>query len=749
MSLPARPAPILLALLAAASPLHAQAVDPVSLRINGNPVEARLGFVGENILRFQFLPISPQGDLTDSPDEPHLVPQKWRQAPLTLRSATPVTQTVGGYRLSFDPTNPDTWTILLSAPAGTTRITLDPASGQLSFPIEGPTFGLGQGGKPHDRRGAINTQLVGGWENNPFPLNDWGEHLGIPWIVSPSIPGGGSAGIYFHAPNGHFDLTGPRGRFLPQAPAGRRGATAAAPTPPRPIDGFIVLAADPIGVMKGWAEITGYPSLPPIWSLGYIQSHREIESPEQILGIAKTFREKQLPCDMLIYLGTGFAPIGWNTDHGEFVFHEKSFPRPAEQLAEFEKLHFKVALHVTPRGANPPRRLAGRVADPIPADTPYDPNNVAQYWGKHAPLMKMGVDAWWPDEGEGPIPAPRLARVQMYWEGPQQLFPDQRPYALHRTGAVGMARYGGWLWSGDIKSTWEVLARQVPLGLNISAGGTPYWGTDTGGFYQDARRELTGELFARWFQFSTFCPLFRSHGRDWRFRHLPWGFSDIEGPDRDSRIEEICRTYLDLRYRLMPYTYSLVYAGHEDGMPLMRAMWMHHPADPAAVARGDQYLWGRDLLVAPIVEKGATQRNVYLPAGRWYDFWTGEPATGGREITRAIDLATMPIYIRAGALIPLGPKENYTLEKANDPLTLQVYPGADGKFVMIEDDGLTFSSKPMRLGFAWDDNARRLRIALEGGTAMRDPLVRQIVIKLIGGVEKSVSFQGAPVEVQF
>jgi alpha-glucosidase/alpha-D-xyloside xylohydrolase len=412
-------------------------------------------------------------------------------------------------------------------------------------------------------------------------------------------------------------------------------------------------------------------------------------------------------------------------------------------------LHFRVALHVTPQGVNPVRRLAGRVTDDV-SGSDYDPNVAAHYWTKHAPLMKMGYDAWWPDEGEGPFAPSRLARIQMYWEGPQQVFPDRRPFALHRTGAVGMQRYGGWLWSGDIKSNWDVLARHVPLGLNTSVSATPYWGTDTGGFYQDQSRALNGELFARWFQYSAFCPLFRSHGRDWRYRHLPWGFSDIEGRDRDPQIEEICRRYLDLRYQLMPYTYSAVYEGHETGMPMMRPLWLHYPQDAAAVVRGDEYLWGRDVLVAPIVEKGQTERKLYLPAGQWYDYWTAEKQAGGREIARAVDLATMPIYVRAGAILPMGPKENYTEEKPNDPLTVRIYPGRDGQFTMIEDDGLTFSSRPMRLVFDWKDAQRQLYVSLAAGSQMRAPTTRRLEIQVVGaGDVRTIEFRGQPLDVRF
>jgi alpha-glucosidase/alpha-D-xyloside xylohydrolase len=725
-------------------------------------VELRMGFVGNGIARVQLLPIGLQGNVVESPDEPHLRPQNWRGEPARLRElpARPVTTTNDGTSLTFDPA---TWTFRLerveSATAGgpRTHVRLNPATGQVSFPIDGPIFGLGQGDQPHDRRGSINLQDVGGWRNPRHPMNEWGGHLGIPWVLSPA-----GWGIYFHSPAGTFDLTGQNGLFTRQTNVGRGGRRGgqgerrgegrgeAAPAPLQPIDTFLVVASEPAGIMKAWAEITGYPSLPPIWSLGYIQSHREIDSAELIRNVARTFRERELPCDMLIYLGTGFAPVGWNTGHGEFTFNGQSFPRPEEQLKEFHDLHFRVALHVTPQGANRVNRLTGRVTDDV-SGTEYDANVAAHYWSLHAPLMKLGVDAWWPDEGETRFPAGRLARIQMYWEGPQQVFPDRRPFALHRTGAVGMQRYGGWLWSHDVKSTWAVLERHVPLGLNAVVSATPYWGSDTGGFY-DPDRELKGDLYARWFQFSTFCPLFRSHGRDWRYRHLPWGFSNIEGPDRDESIEAICKKYLDLRYQLMPYTYSVVYESHETGLPIMRPLWLHYPQDAAAVARGDEYLWGRDMLVAPVVQKGATERKLYLPAGKWFDYWDENAAAidGAREMTRPVDLATLPLYVRAGAILPHGPKENYTEEKPNDPLSVRIYPGANGQFTMIEDDGVTFSSAPMRLQFDWNDASRTLRIALAGGSRLREPNPRRVEVKLIGvDGTKAAEFRGQPLEVRF
>src|SRR5262245_55622274 len=234
-----------------------------------------------------------------------------------------------------------------------------------------------------------------------------------------------------------------------------------------------------------------------------------------------------------------------------------------------------------------------------------------------------------------------------------------RPWSLHRNGHLGVARWGGWNWSGDTQATWKTLEGQVAVGINHSLSLSPYWGSDTGGFYSTS--ELTGELYARWFQFSAFCPSFRAHGRIWRLR-LPWGWGlrdmgflegqkDLPNPSEmnNQAIEPICKRYAELRYRLMPYTYTLAAEARETGLPIMRAMWLHYPDDENARGMGTQYLWGRDMIVAPVFTQGAATREVYLPDGDWYDWWSGARETGRRTITRHVDLGTMPIYVRAGA----------------------------------------------------------------------------------------------------
>ena len=354
-----------------------------------------------------------------------------------------------------------------------------------------------------------------------------------------------------------------------------------------------------------------------------------------------------------------------------------------------------------------------------------DASHIHSYWQEHVPLVNAGVDGFWPDEGDWFDLFERIKRHQLYHQGPLSTRPNVRPWSLHRNGHPGIAQWGGWVWSGDTETSWKTLEAQIAVGLNHSLSVAPYWGSDIGGFYPN--NEFTGELYARWFQFGAFCGSFRSHGRVWWLR-LPWGWnmgsipvSELRGytggaadPDpaelHNTQVEPIVRKYLELRYRLLPYTYTIARECTDTGLPLMRALWLHHYDDPQAVVRGDQFLWGRDLLVSPVVEKGATRRRLYLPRGTWFDFWTEERLDGGREISRAVDLETMPLHVRAGAIVPFGPVKQYVDEPVDAPLSVVVYPGADGIFLLYEDDGRSFAYRKgawMGLEMAWRDRDRR------------------------------------------
>jgi alpha-glucosidase/alpha-D-xyloside xylohydrolase len=622
------------------------------------------------------------------------------------------------------------------------QLRIDPQTGVVTFELgDGPLLGLGEGGPQFDRRGSTDRMKSG---QGGYKLRTHGGRVPILWII-----GTGGWAMFIHQPFGTFDFTGSAGRFEPASPDAA-------------LDLFVIGASDPASIMAEYARLTGYPEMPPLWSLGYQQSHRTLGSREEILAEARTFREKKLPCDTMIFLGTGFCPSGWNTANGSFAWNPRVFPDPKEIVDDFHKEHFRVVLHSviwTPK-------LQGSVHDPCRVDR-FDEGQAGCLWDAHRKVFSLGVDGWWPDEGDPLNIESRLVRNRMYYEGAQMDRPNERPFALHRNGYAGMQRYAAFLWSGDVFSTWETLRTHIPIAVNTGLSGIPYWGTDIGGFVPT--KELTGELYVRWFQFGAFCPLFRSHGRTWKLR-LPWGWNTGElgvsevaayrdgaaDPDpeelHNAAVEPICRQYLELRYRLMPYLYTAVREAHDSGLPVMRGLWLHYPDDPAAVARGDEYLWGRDMLVAPVVEKGASERKLYLPRGAWYDFWAREKLEGGREISRPVDLATTPLYVRAGAVIPMGPVRQYTEEKVDGPLTLWVYPGSDGAFTLYEDDGKTFNYRRgdvMRLQSTWSDRDRTLKIQLAKGSRMLPPMTRNIEVRVANeAVSKAVVFKGRPVEVR-
>jgi alpha-glucosidase (family GH31 glycosyl hydrolase) len=707
-------------------------------QIAGKDCEIQIAPVSEATLRLSILPIK-NGTPKAVAGNGSLVQDSWAPPVAKLRGEWKA-QTVkcGNLSINFS-LDPLTFAIANSKGETVQRISVDENSGVVSFLAgNAPLLGLGEGGAQFDRRGSLDSMVSG---QGGYQLHTHGGRVPIPWLI-------GTAGwaIYFHQPFGTFDLTGATAKFLPTS-----AQTAL------PLDIFVVASADPTTILFEYARLTGHPEMAPLWSFGYQQSHRTLAK-DEIIAEAKTFREKKLPCDAMIYLGTGFCPAGWNTENGSFVWNSNVFPEPKKSLEELHEQNFKAVVHVVILSD----RLEGRASDKCDV-TRFDESQASCHWDNHRKDFAMGVDGWWPDEGD-PLDIPsRLVRNRMYWEGPQIDRPNERPYALHRNGYAGMQRYASFLWSGDVYSTWETLKVHIPVAINTGLTGIPYWGTDIGGFVPT--KEFTAELYLRWFQFAAFCPLFRAHGRTWKLR-LPWGWNtgdpgpvevrNYDGaatPDpnelHNAAVEPICRKYLELRYRMLPYLYSAVRECTTSGMPIMRALWVHYPEDPKAVACGDQYLWARDVLVAPVVEQGAKSRRVYLPRGSWQDFWTGERHEGRREITRAVDLETMPIYVRAGAIIPFGPIKQYTTEKVNEPDTITIYPGADGSFLLYEDDGKSFDYKKgawMGVQMNWNDAARKLSLRLADGSRMLAAKQKKFEVKL-GEATKSVTFEGKPVEV--
>ena len=713
------------------------ATPPPALKVAGRPVELSLTAISAHTVRITVAPL----DLYRTPqpvvEDPVLVPRLWPAPTLRLRSVLPAeTVRVGGMEVTV---NPETLSLRLARGNGSDfqEIGINPNDGSVSFRIGTELlFGLGEGGPQLDRHGLYAGNDLNGSPHDSMVFID---HLRVPLLI-----GGSGWAIFAHTPVGTFDLRGTEGRFR-----------ATESQPALPLDLFVMVADEPAALMTEYAGLTGFPSLPPLWALGYQQSHRVLLSEERMLAIARKLRDDKLPCDVLIYLGTGFAPLGWNLAHGSFEFNPAIFPNPRSDLEKLKSQNFRVVLHTM----NPPARLFGHAGDPPSPDR--DPNEAAVYWAQHQGVEKLGIDGWWPD---GRVDS---RRVQLYWDGPRADYPDQRPYTLFQDGFPGMQHYGNFIWSGDVHSDWDTLRMHIPVAINTGLSGLPYWGSDIGGFWMT--KELTGELFVRWFQFGAFCPLFRSHGRPSQTR-LPWGWNtgEIGPPEMESApafavepdpaelhnpdVEPICREYLELRYRMLPYIYSAARETHETGVPMMRALWLYYSDDPLAAARGDEYLWGRDILVAPVVEKGATSRTLYLPRGTWYDFWTGARVEGGREIARPVDLRTMPLYVRAGAVIPTGPVKQFTSEKVDGPLKLSIYPGSDGAFTIYDDDGTSFQFEKgeyAKIRGAWKDSTRELTLSLEKGSKLLPATPRAIEAQMIGGGTRQLRFDGKPLTVHF
>jgi alpha-glucosidase len=559
----------------------------------------------------------------------------------------------------------------------------------LTFSGEQHFYGLGQGGGELDRLGVTrqlwNTQLGHG------P----GSDLGVPLLLSNR-----GYGLFFDNPGDAVVAVGRSDNGVRLVYTAETGA----------LSWYFLMGGDLRGVMREVVELLGRPTMPPRWSLGFLQSTRHFRDTAELRQLPRTIREKRIPCDALILLSSYGDALGWNRGVGHLEFQPTLLPDPAPLLGEVRSQHFEVVTHEYPvlheasplfeEGAARGYLLDAGYERASPAGANYrqgqryvdfsNPAACAWWWSAHRELVRAGVAGWWLDGGEGPPASAGLhggdgrllhniydrLRHETFAAGEAADRPDQRVFLLCRSGAAGMQRFGATTWTGDVNNDFRTLEAQIPLGLNTGLSGVPYWGSDIGGFFHAVPE--TGELYARWFQLGSFSPIFRSHGWVWR-EHVPWA----HGP----RVEAICREFAELRYRLLPYTYTLAWQAHADGLPLMRALVLNYPDDPRVWALGHQFLWGDDLLVAPVTREGATAWPVYLPAGIWYDFWTGASHEGPAGITVDAPLERLPLLVRAGAIIPMGPVVQHTGERPLDDVTLLIHPHGRSRFELYEDDG--------------------------------------------------------------
>jgi len=518
------------------------------IKANQEPAQLDIRAAGEHSIRVTLKPLSVEPEF---PFTPALAEREYPAPAIRLRQITEAVKAkVGALNVEVQP-SPLTIVVTTANGQPIQKIVFED-NGSLSFAIGGqPVLGMGEGGPPlprgnfrtlpieFDRRGRLE-DMRPRWQSDAY-----GSRNPVAMMV-----GTAGWGLFIATPWGQVDLRdAERGVFTPWQPpdpaAGAKGGkgrqTYTAQVQGRPpvssivpgvIDLFVFDAHEPAHLMKDISLISGAAVMPPKWALGYMQSHRELvdknlSSEALILNVVDTFREKKIPVDAVIYLGTGFTPTGWNTRQPSFTFNPRVFERdPKQVLADLHAKNVNVIVHMVPPQRDRLPSLQGTI--PAKDGETLDASHVQNYWQQHVDLQNSGIDAWWPDEGDWFNLFERIKRHQLYYQGPLSTRPNERPWSLHRNGHLGVAQWGGWVWSGDTQSTWKTLEGQVAVGINHSLSLSPFWGSDIGGFYTSS--ELTGELYARWFQFAAFCPSFRSHGRIWR----PPATGTTGGPARKS-----------------------------------------------------------------------------------------------------------------------------------------------------------------------------------------------------------------------
>ncbi len=526
---------------------------------------------------------------------------------------------------------------------------------------------------------------------------------------------------------------------------------------------FVIAGSTADEIYAGYRQLTGPTPMLPKAAYGYIQCKQRYASQEELLSVAKGYRDRHLPADVLV--------VDWfyYTKMGQMDLDPKYWPDPVAMNKQLHSMGFETMISVWPRFVPEDRYYAElrkngwliHLADGTPIDgLPYDragsdidttnPEAGAWYWKTiHDNIISKGFDSLWADETEPDLPpngayyhiGPGTQYFNVYplfhtaalYNGFRKDEPGRRALILSRDAYLGVQRNGTIVWSSDIYPTWDTLKRQIPTGLNFTASGITYWSNDTGGWQylptehhpahpplldpSDARANVGGyddypELYTRWFQYATFLPIFRSHGS--RLTNEVWSYG--------KQAEPILEKYLRMRYQLMPYIYSLGYKTWLTGAPFMRALPLDFPDDPKVADLRDEYMFGPAFLVAPITDQGATSREVYLPAGAdWYNYWTNKRVKGGQTITVQAPIDTIPLFVRAGSIIPLGAPVEST-HQSQAIAAVRVYPGADSDFTLFSDDGTTYAYEKGAGSITklhWDDAKEQL--THEGAAAWSGP----------------------------
>ena len=598
---------------------------------------------------------------------------------------------------------------------------------------------------------------------------------------------------FFHSVKGYgiyWDLYGPCD-FSDSQTAGATFRTEAA----HAVDYYMLIGRQDHGddVVRRMRELTGKATMVPLWTYGYFQSKERYQSAKETLGVLKKYRQQHVPIDCVVQ---DWQYWGGNNQWNAMEFLNPEFRNDYRSMidgvhADGGHLMISIWANFGPdtrqyahfKETNQLMRQNGNIMTTtypgnsgVAIYSPYQQSARDYYWQSfYTGLVSKGVDAYWVDSSEpdhyqggedweqtndfivlqagdadNATLNPLSTQTSHTWRSMRNVFPlmhasgvydghraekselteAKRVMIMTRSGFPGMQRYGAGTWSGDITASWETLARQIPAALNYSACGIPSWNSDIGGFfngsYNGPGQDSYNELYARWIQFGAFCTIMRSHGSGTDRAIYQFG---SEG---ESYYDNISR-YINLRYSLLPYIYSTARRVHADGYSFMRAMGIAYPTDTKTHALKDQFMFGEDLLVAPVVQSEATSRDIYLPKGDgWTDLWTGEQHAGGQQVSREVNLALMPLYVRQGSILPWGKKVQYSSESDWNELEIRIYPGADGRFTLYEDERDNYNYEQGRfteIPFSWDDASQTLTIGRREGEY--DGMLRQRTFRIV------------------
>ena len=540
------------------------------------------------------------------------------------------------------------------------------------------------------------------------------------------------------------------------------------------IDYDFILGPEPDQVIAGYRWLTGDAPLMPRWSWGFWQSREHYETQDWTVGVARTYRALGVPIDAVVMDWQHWSPGQW----GSFRFDTARFPDAAAMVRDLIAMHVHMVVSVWARfdvGIENERALeqAGGLLSPTFKNA--YPTGVGRWYDAWNPKARelywdlirqnygaQGFEAWWLDASEpelggdwgelrklqtaaGPgaevFNSYPLLHTSAVYDGMRRDIPDRRPLILTRSAYAGQQRNAALTWSGDVQGNWETFRKQIPAALNFAMSGIPYWSADIGGFFGgDVHDRKYEELFTRWHQFAAFTPQFRVHGVQ-PGKEI-WNF---DGDVQPRLIETV-----KLRYRLLPYIYSLSWDVTKNKGTMMRALAFDFRDDPKVLRITDEYLFGRAFLVAPVLEAGATKRKVYLPGqGGWFDFWTGAREAGGQMVDADAPIEHMPVFVRAGSIVPLGPVKPYADAPSNEPIELRVYPGESGTFALYDDAGNGYGYEKgeyslIRLG--WDDRRRILGFRPREGSYASLSHFR-VVCGSTPSISRDVSYSGTAMHV--